>query len=104
MSVYIKGVDIPEGYSAISIRLWRDGEVEVIDTEGEWSTTTAISVLDHGRLGDLDALTELVNAEIEAYMHGYKRSTWDFICELRDVVEKALTVIPADHADKESGE
>ena len=84
MSVYIEGVDIPEGHSAISIKLWPDGEVEVIDAEGEWSTTTAISVPDHGRLIDADALGDFpYNMD---FCDGGEADEW---------VRNAPTVIPA---------
>ena len=60
-----------------------------------------VEIPPHGRLVDLDEMRVLLDSEIQAYMHGYKRSAWDFICALRDVLDNAPAIIPA---DKEDGE
>lgn len=53
----------------------------------------------HGRLGDLDALKETIEALIEKHLHGYTKSTWDFVCELRSIIRNAPTIIEAEEGE-----
>lgn len=55
-----------------------------------------VEIPPHGRLVDLDEMRVLLDSEIQAYMHGYKRSAWDFICALRDVLDNAPAIIPSE--------
>ena len=55
-----------------------------------------IPVPDHGRLIDADKQEMQIEALIERHLHGYTKSTWDFVCELRDILKRAPTIIPAD--------
>ena len=58
----------------------------------------AVAVLPspHGRLIDADAQDAQIEALIERHLHGYTKSTWDFVCELRDILKRNRTVIPAE--------
>lgn len=53
----------------------------------------------HGRLIDADALKEMIEALIEKQLHGYTKSTWDFVCELRSIISDAPTIIPAEEVE-----
>lgn len=48
----------------------------------------------HGRLIDADKQDAQIEALIERHLHGYTKSTWDFVCELRDILKHNPTVIP----------
>lgn len=56
MSVLIEGMEMPTGCSALTLKVWPDGQVEIFDADGEWKTSKAIPVPPHGRLIDADAL------------------------------------------------
>lgn len=56
MSVLIKGMEMPTGCSAVTLKVWPDNQVEIFDADGEWKTSEAIPVPPHGRLIDADAL------------------------------------------------
>ena len=55
----------------------------------------------HGRLIDADAQDAQIEALIERHMHGYTKSTWDFVCELRDILKHNRTIITADPEEEE---
>ena len=63
-----------------------------------------IPVPQHGRLGDLDKQDVQIEALIERHLHGYTKSTWDFICELRDILKHNPTVIPKESAEEEKND
>lgn len=50
MGVYIKDMKMPEGIGAVSVKIWPDGEAEIIDQDGNWETTKAVAVPPHGDL------------------------------------------------------
>lgn len=58
-----------------------------------------VLVSPHGRLGNLDALKETIEALIEKHLHGYTKSTWDFVCELRSIISGAPTIIEAEEGE-----
>lgn len=64
----------------------------------------AVPVPEHGRLGDLDKQDVQIEALIERHLHGYTKSTWDFICELRDILKHNPTVIPKESAEEEKND
>lgn len=109
MSIIINGIKMPEDPDEmIELAIFGDGKV--IQTGESWrspedgkcyyTTTTpekfgsAVSVPEHGRLGDLDEQDAQIEALIERHLHGYTKSTWDFVCELRDILKRNPTVIP----------
>lgn len=53
----------------------------------------------HGRLIDADKQDTQIEALIERHLHGYTKSTWDFVCELRDILKRNHTVIPAESSE-----
>ena len=62
--------------------------------------TKAVPVPAHGRLGDLDKQDTQIEALIERHLHGYTKSTWDFVCELRDILKRKSTIIPAEEGER----
>ena len=47
---------MPTGCGALTLKVWPDGQVEIIDADGEWKTSDAIPVPPHWRLIDADVL------------------------------------------------
>lgn len=96
--ILIKGMEMPKGRE-IYLRIDEKGEVYV---NGSYPTElhTAIELPPHGRLGDLDKQDAQIEALIERHLHGYTKSTWDFVCELRDILKRNSTIIPAEEATK----
>ena len=116
MGVYIPGIKMPK-----SCPKCRDSGLKfAIDELGLkcperkelWGPTAAdikgirradcplIFVQAHGRIGDLDALKETIESLIEKHLHGYTKSTWDFVCELRSIISTAPTIIPAEEGEE----
>ena len=58
-----------------------------------------VPVPPHGRLIDADVQDAQIEALIERHLHGYTKSTWDFICELRDILKRNSTIIPAEEGE-----
>ena len=58
MSILVRGMEMPTGCSAVTLKVWPDDQVEIIDADGEWKTSKAIPVPAHGRLIDADVLTD----------------------------------------------
>lgn len=53
----------------------------------------------HGRLIDADKQDAQIETLIERHLHGYTKSTWDFVCELRDILKRNSTIIPAEEGE-----
>lgn len=72
MSVLIKGMEMPTGCSALTLKIWPDGQVEIIDADGEWKTSEAVPVPPHGDLIERDALMKLfgMGADCHTLSHG----------------------------------
>ena len=84
--IYIKGIPMPTKGNPIGVLIYPDGSVEwpARDVVGE-----AIPVPDHGRLGDLDALSEKCDAP--------------YWCVWLGDIDDAPTIIPADE-EKSDGD
>ena len=99
MGIYIKGMEMPtyeQGDLVLRVR-W-DG---IVDKDYSGNTVaTAVPVPPHGRLIDADAQDVQIEALIERHLHGYTKSTWDFVCELRDILKRNRTIIQADPAEE----
>ena len=94
MGVYLPNMEMPtKGYRLILINA--DGTAQ--STDGE---TTAVPVSPHGRLIDADKQDVQIDALIERHLHGYTKSTWDFVCELRDILKRNSTIIPAEEEQR----
>lgn len=94
MSIYLKGAEMPTNNGYITLRIWKDGLVESIETCHSWllPTVKAISVPPHGRLIDADAVS----------LDGgpYEYDEW---CKWAlDQYQDAPTIIPADPPKKEA--
>lgn len=92
MSILIKDMEIPEGCSALTLKVWPDGQVEIFDADGEWKTSKAIPVPPHGRLIDADALIERMFDQLVAktMMFGGQ------YVYTKEEINNAPTVIPSD--------
>ena len=96
--VLIRGIEMPcnaEGCEVI-IRIQPNGEV--LDAHKIHIGATAISLPEgHGRLGDLDALSESL-AESATFKYNKRTSvTWaDAFESMIDILEEADTIVPAD--------
>lgn len=96
--IYIHGMEMPKD-KAIAVVIHSDGTAYSAEMFAGVCTQylkdcSAITVPDHGRLGDLDALK--------------KKCEWANLDDDTDVrvvrldcIDRAPTIIPADHADKE---
>ena len=91
MAIYIKGMKIPtDGSMIFAIR--PDGMVE--DVMGCY-VGKAVPVPEHGRLGDLEKLSERMKALLEkAEDDGFDIGVWWYSTFLR-YIEYAPTIIPA---------
>ena len=93
MSIIIEGIEMPKEGDFIVIR--PDGKAYYVSAnpqnayEGE-----AVPVPPHGRLIDADKQDAQIEALIERHLHGYTKSAWDFVCELRDILKRNPAVIP----------
>lgn len=94
MSIYIKGQDLTKEGECYLLQINSDGTV--YDAVGRRIAAHAVPVPPHGRLGDLDKQDAQIEALIERHLHGYTKSTWDFVCELRDILKRNHTIIPAE--------
>lgn len=59
----------------------------------------AVPVPPHGRLINADVQDDQIEALIERHLHGYTKSTWDFVCELRDILKRNRTIIPGEEGE-----
>ena len=90
----IRGMEMPMGgYRTLEIAFDADGHPMALADGGD--VFDVIPVPPHGRLGDLDKLDAQIEVLIERHLHGYTKSTWDFVCELRDILRRNPTILPA---------
>lgn len=108
MSIYIKGMEMPKDCDECWTKYHGFGWVE---HDEEWGTfyckpakgfcsdprtkCPIVSVPPHGRLIGANEQDAQIEALIERHLHGYTRSTWDFVCQLRDILKRSPTIIPA---------
>ena len=97
MGVYINGMEMPKE-TPVLFCVHPDGKV-FADLEGGWKEYKAVAVPPHGRLIDADKQDAQIEALIERHLHGYTKSTWDFVCELRDILKRNRTIIPAEEGE-----
>lgn len=101
--VYIPGMEMPK--SCDYCHVWDCPYDECIDGYTKHDRPRScplVPVPPHGKLGDLDALKETIEDLIEKHLHGYTKSTWDFVCELRSIISDAPTIITAEAAEEGS--
>lgn len=67
------------------------------DTRPSWCPLSHVPP--HGRLIDADKQDAQIEALIERHLHGYTKSTWDFVCKLRDILKRNPTVITAEEGE-----
>lgn len=99
MSVYITNMDIPKD-EAVALYIYPDGRVKLWRPQAAVSHEyKAVPVPPHGRLIDADKQDAQIETLIERHLHGYTKSTWDFVCELRDILKRNSTIIPAEEGE-----
>lgn len=98
MSVLIKGMEMPTGCSALTLKVWPDDQVEIIDADGEWKTSKAIPVPPHGRLIDADFLSKVLKERAEdEWNKNTAPFSWSYAYEcLIDTLDSMPTVIEAE--------
>lgn len=102
--IYIKGMEMPtKCQECLLAKLSPTGESLICDgtlSRVSWDERPfdcpLVPVPPHGRLVDEDVQDAQIEALIERHLHGYTKSTWDFVCELRDILKRNHTIIPAD--------
>ena len=105
--IYIKDMEMPKERESFQITIKYNGLV--FDTETGIQIAEAHEVTDHGRLIDADALSDM----LEKYEHEYALEAGDKkdfgimqkafgLHDAELMAESLPTIIPADHAGKES--
>lgn len=101
MGVYIKGMQIPEKQTTLTI--FPNGYVAIYDAKDSFiGETKAFPVPDHGRLGDLDALFKEVEYGRDHHTHTdgfaalHHRTEYNHFLR---VISCAPTIIPADRKE-----
>lgn len=106
--IYIKGMEMPKSRSRWVV-IYPDGKVDYSDKTDEWETLDkgAISVPEHGRLGDLDAAVEKLK-RLREYHSDDSRSGVFIAHGISQCIEvltgkEVPTIIPADVTDTKEG-
>ena len=109
MSIYIKGMELPDSDCVVTLKLYGDGRViqtreqrpGIVITGMNEVAGTAVELPEHGRLGDLDAL--LADHGLGTFCPECKRDErscqFEMIHTTMDFcgwIEDAPTIIPAD--------
>ena len=114
VSILIESMEMPESCFTCPFRIKVDPDnIKCIVTREVFEETFAgtietrnrgkcplVPVPPHGRLIDADKQDAQIEALIERHLHGYTKSTWDFVCELRDILKRNPTVIPEERGEK----
>lgn len=96
--ILIQDIEMPQGCGALTLSVWSDGQVEIIDADGEWKTSKAVLVPPHGDLIDRDAARETIKPwSPEDEMSG---CTFDTVKKLmHTMLTRAPTIIPAEEGE-----
>lgn len=111
--VYISGIEMPNG-GTIKIEIGYDTDGHPMAMTEDYSVYDAITIPDHGRLGDLDRILEIIDGIWDCNDMVFKPN--DHCCDMpkdcrgckwaetkraiREIVANAPTVIPADRKEK----
>lgn len=99
MGLYITGMEMPKEqnvptwavfFSSGEVRIYKDG----FNTDHGNGKGTAVPVLPHGRLGDLDELKERATKRLYASNHGSIEEA--YYAALIDLIDTATTIIPGE--------
>ena len=104
MSILIHGVSMPKDGLARNISIFEDGDVRFYG--GSIVIGKAIELPPHGRLGDLDALIDVIeqidwyhqapNKEMVHGANSEEHQAWYKEQDIYEAIENAETIIPAD--------
>lgn len=115
--LYIRNVKLPESaFDTRYLAVHQDGTVEYDGGPYGWQTTTATPAPDHGRLGDLDRILEIIDGIWDCNDMVFKPN--DHCCDIpkdchgckwaetkraiREIVANAPTIIPANRKEGET--
>lgn len=102
MSILITGMEMPTGSECLILTIYPDGQCFEHVYNGSFGSREerkAFPVPPHGRLIDADKQDAQIEALIERHLHGYTKSTWDFVCKLRDILKRNSTIIEAEEGE-----
>lgn len=91
MGVYIKGMEMPTERESFNLTIKYNGTV--LDTETGIQVAEAHEIPPHGRLADMNELGKKYDGIVHNFCHGNFRSGWDFLCEVREILDNAPTII-----------
>lgn len=104
MGVLIEGVEIPTGHGALTLKIWPDGQVEIIDADGNWETSYAVPVPPNVRLVDADALKKLfgMGSDCHTCQHGDSHGQCGFgplFSDMCEALDNAPVIIEEERSD-----
>ena len=96
MSILIKDMEMPKG-RPVCIVIDAAGQARRYDLNNDRYADDelfeAVSVPPHGRLADMNELGKKYDEIVHNFCHGNFRSGWDFLCEVREILDNAPTII-----------
>lgn len=98
MSLILKGIDLPtDGSEPLKIEIWANGGVfKDIKTDWVCLEHSAIQIpKDHGRVGDLDLLKDMIKDSVPAYGIGVKIPTYGDM-DIMDKIGFVPTILEAE--------
>ena len=104
MSILIKGIDMPPVDSDVIVRIWGTGYIQRIESYHSYDVPDgkAIELPPHGRLGDLDALKDVQQADADFFKgsndYGEKCRRDEAINAVANIVN-APTIIEAEEGE-----
>lgn len=104
MGVYINGMEMPTDCSRqgcplfACIAAYKTGLIctvlnEYVENGKKNPRCPLIPVPPHGRLADMNELGKKYDGIVHNFCHGNFRSGWDFLCEVREILDNAPTII-----------
>lgn len=90
-SILIKDIEMPKKRESFTVTIKYNGLV--FDTETGIQVAEAQEIPTHGRLADMDELGKKYDGIVRNFCHGNFRSGWDFLCEVREILDNAPTII-----------
>lgn len=95
--VLIKNMEMPTGCCALTVKVWPDGQVEIINADGEWKTSEAVPVPPHG---DLIGREWLIDIALHLMHTAKNNEIANGVKWLLQYIIEAPTIIQADPAEE----
>lgn len=93
-SILIKDIEMPKERESFTVTIKYNGLV--FDTETGIQVAEAQEIPPHGRLADMNELGKKYDEIVRDFCHGNFRSGWDCLCEVREILDNAPAIIPAE--------